>query len=112
MKIYLAIPYSFNPELSYSVANEVAAHLMSEGHVVFSPISHSHPVSDHLDPALRTDHDFWMKQDLPFVEWADEVYVVAMGLTGTHWIKESKGVQQEIAFAAALKKPIKYIPWL
>lgn len=111
MKIYLAIPYSFNPELSYSVANEVAAHLMNEGHVVFSPISHSHPVADHLDPTLRTDHEFWMKQDLPFVEWAEEVYVVVIGKDGIYWIQTSPGVQREMEFAKALNKPIKHIQW-
>ena len=45
MKIYLAIPYSGMAEESFRIANEVSAKLMNEGHIVFSPISHSHPIA-------------------------------------------------------------------
>jgi nucleoside 2-deoxyribosyltransferase len=109
MKIYLAIPYTFNPSLSFQVANEVAARLMSEGHVVFSPISHSHPVADHLPQELRTDSNWWMSQDLPFVEWADEVHVVSIGGYGWDLIEESKGVQMELEHANKIGKPVKII---
>lgn len=105
-KVYLAIPYSFNPELSYKIANTVAAKLMAEGYVVFSPISHSHPIADSLPEELRTDHDFWMKQDLPMLEWADELHVVELGGNLT---ENSRGVNEEMDTAFKLNKPIKYI---
>jgi nucleoside 2-deoxyribosyltransferase len=82
MKIYLAIPYTFNPELSFKIANRLSAELMSKGHVVFSPISHSHPIADFLPDELRTNSKWWMTQDLPFVEWADEVHAVCIGEYG------------------------------
>lgn len=107
MKIYLAIPYSFNPALSFKIANIITAKLMSEGHVVFSPISHSHPVADYLPDNLRTDSNWWMNMDLPFVEWADELHVVCIGDTGHFLIEESKGVQMEIAHAKFHSKDIK-----
>ncbi len=99
MKIYIAIPYTWNAVKSFEVANKVAAHYMSEGHVVFSPISHSHSIADHLDESLRYDQKFWMRQDLPMVEWCDAVVVVVIGEQGHVLVSESKGVQQEIAHA-------------
>lgn len=109
MRIYLAIPYSFNPKMSFDIANRVAADLMAMGHVVFSPISHSHPIADHMDEALRLDHDFWMRADLPLVEWADEVRVVVIGEYGLDLIEKSKGVKREMQYAKELGKPVKFI---
>lgn len=106
MKIYLAIPYSAIPDMAHAIANEVAAHFMSVGHVVFSPISHGHHISDHMDEAFRFDHTFWMNQDLPFIEWCDAVYVVSIGENGDRLIDNSRGVQEEMATALKLGKPI------
>jgi nucleoside 2-deoxyribosyltransferase len=111
MKIYLAIPYTFNPERSFRIANKITADLMSKGHVVFSPISHSHAIADHLPEALRTDSDWWMNQDLPFVEWCDWVYVVSIGQSGLDLIEDSKGVQMEITHANMHRKPVKIIDY-
>jgi len=99
MKIYLAIPYTWDALKSFKIANTVAADLMSKGHVVFSPISHSHSIADHLDESLRYDQDFWMAQDLPMIEWCDVVSVVVIGEKGEELISASKGVQSEIAHA-------------
>lgn len=106
MKIYLAIPYTFNPSLSHKIANDVAAGLMAGGNVVFSPISHSHVIADHLPDYLRTDSDWWMTQDLPFVEWADALVMVCIGEDGDRLLAESKGVQMEYARAKELGKQI------
>ena len=106
-KIYLAIPYSWDPEAAFEIANSVTATLMEEGNVVFSPISHSHPIADYMGNDVRFDHDFWMAQDLPLVEWADEVHVVSIGDDGMELIENSRGVQQEIAHAKMLGKTVK-----
>jgi nucleoside 2-deoxyribosyltransferase len=111
MKIYLAIPYSFNPAYSFRIANKVAAKLMSEGHVVFSPISHSHNIADHLPDKLRTDSKWWMEQDLPMIDWCDEVHAVCIGENGSELIAESKGVVEEIEYANKLRKPVKIIDY-
>jgi nucleoside 2-deoxyribosyltransferase len=105
-KIYLAIPYSFNPEHSFYVANKMAAQLMEAGHVVFSPISHSHPISKFLPAELKIDSLWWMDQDLPFIVESEEVYVVVIGAMGHQLIAESKGVQMEMEFAKKCKKKI------
>lgn len=102
--IYLAIPYTYDTAKSFEIANKVSAKLMSEGHVVFSPISHSHSIADHLHPNLRTDQEFWMRQDIPMLEKCDEVYLVYTG--DYNLIQNSKGVQQELAKARELKLPV------
>lgn len=105
-KIYLAIPYTWNPDKSFQIANKVTAELMSRGHIVFSPISHSHPVADHLPAELKTDSLWWMRQDIPFVDWADEVYLVVIGENGHELIEQSKGCQMEIRHAKHTNKQI------
>ena len=107
-KVYLAIPYTWNPEKSFEIANVVAAQLMEQGYVVFSPISHSHPVAQYLPPSLLTDHEFWMKQDIPLVAWADEIVAVVIGEDGYNLIEQSKGVQKEISIGKTLQKSIYY----
>lgn len=111
MKIYLAIPYTFNPSLSHQIANKVASQLMQQGHVVFSPISHSHHIADHLPDLVRTDADWWMTQDLPFVEWSDELHIVCIGDSGSELISKSKGCCKEIEYAKSLNKTIKVIEY-
>jgi len=59
--IYLATPYSDpDPEVRefrYREVNKAAAQLISEGHHVFSPISHTHPIAQAGD--LPTGWDYW-----------------------------------------------------
>lgn len=105
-KIYLAIPYSWNPNRSFEIANKMTAKLMSDGNVVFSPVSHSHPIADFLPADIRTNSDWWMTQDLPLVEWADELHVVLIGEFGHDLIENSIGVQAEISHAVKNNKPV------
>ena len=101
--VYLSIPYSWNPEVSFRVANEIAAELMAKGDIVFSPISHSHPIADHLDAKLRTDSEWWMTQDLYWIQYCDELIVVDLvEYDGTRLIQESRGVQREYQAAGDL----------
>lgn len=104
---YLAIPYTWNPDKAFEIANKVAAQLMSEGVVVFSPISHSHNIADHLSPELRIDQEFWMYQDLPFIRKCDQVMIVRIS-GDDNLIAESKGVQREIQEAKEWVVPITY----
>lgn len=105
--IYLAIPYTWNPDKSFEIVNKVAAKLMSDGEEVFSPISHSHCIANYLPEHLRTDQEFWMKQDIPMVQKADELKVVIINNDmGLLW--DSKGVQQELVEAKKLNIPITF----
>lgn len=110
-KIYLGIPYTFNPKLSFRIANEVAARLMKEGNTVFSPVSHSHPISMEF-VELQLDHDFWMKQDLPILSSMNRmVVVVPMEHGGYNLVHNSKGLQREIKLAEDLFINIDFIEY-
>ena len=107
MKIYLACPYS-DPDPSVRdsrvlAADMAAASLMEQGHIVFSPLSHSHPISRFckVDP---TDHDFWLRQDLAWLRHCDELLV----LTLDGW-EGSKGIKTEIAEAIKIGMSVRYI---
>lgn len=67
--IYLASPYTADDacvrELRYMQACHAAARLMREGHLVFSPIAHSHPLTDFEIPG---DFSFWKDWCLSFLE--------------------------------------------
>lgn len=104
MKLYLSIPYSGMEATSFRVANYVAGKLMEQGHTVFSPISHSHPIAAECD--LHEGWEFWKRQDEPFIEWCDELCVVML----KGW-KKSKGVHEEIKIAKKLGKPVQYIKY-
>ena len=103
---YLAAPYSHPSavmrELRFNAVNTAAADLMRKGHVVFSPISHSHCVA--RDNALPVGWKFWRRQDFALLAVCD--YMIVMKLDG--W-RESVGVQAEIARAEELGIPVAYI---
>ena len=77
-KIYLAIPYSHLDlkikEWRFNKANEKAAELINQGYIVYSSISHSHPI--HLAGKLSWEWEFWEKYDIAFLEWPDELLCI------------------------------------
>lgn len=105
--IYLAIPYSHpDPavrEQRYQLANRVTAQLIQQGHVVFSPISHSHNISPLLPPQVDT-WETWKMQDLPFLRVCSTLVVI----TAEGW-RESVGVQAEIQEAYECGLEIEYL---
>jgi len=102
--LYLASPYSHpNPAVRderYHAACTAVAKLLREGHAVFSPIIHSHPLVSH---GLPTDWSFWERQDLAHLQRCDELVVLMLD----GW-EQSVGVQAEIQHAAELGKPVWY----
>lgn len=111
-KIYLAIPYAWSPQRAFGIANRVAARLMREGHIVFSPITHGHPIADHLPADIRTDSAWWVERERSFIEWADDVLVIAPGEEGYDLISKSAGCQREMKIATELGKPVKTTQYL
>jgi len=104
MMIYLAGPYSHEDKaVEAARAAEhaaAAATLILRGHVVFSPIVHSHQMS--LDHDLPGDFDFWQRQDLAFIERCDEVHVLMIAGWDT-----SKGVAAEMLHAIRCHKAVR-----
>ena len=104
--VYLASPYSHEypsvMQRRFESVCKVAAALMAQGVIVFSPIAHTHPIA--VQGSLPRGWEYWEKFDTDFIQ-ASESMVVAM-MPG--W-KESKGVQAEILIAERLGKPIVYM---
>jgi hypothetical protein len=105
--IYLCAPYSSNDksvilERVYLV-NKKAAELMDEEYIVFSPISHSHEISA-FTKTDALDHDFWLRQDLPFMAVCDEVWIYRL----PGW-EHSRGIKTEMEHAEKLGKVIRWI---
>lgn len=104
-RIYLAAPYSHNPALGFQEASRAAARLMDAGNIVFSPLSHSHPIAQ-IGEMDALDQGFWLRQDLPFLKDSD--VLVVLQLPG--W-EISKGVRREIDYAGSLQIPVVFLPW-
>jgi hypothetical protein len=104
MKIYLAIPYTGSENESFRVINLVAGMLINQGHIVLSPVSHTHPIAVECD--LPKDWKFWKRQDESFIGWCDELHIVKL-----NGYEKSKGVNAEIKIAKRIGKPIKYIEY-
>lgn len=108
MLAYLASPYTHvDPtvrEYRYRAACLAAATLMQRGEVVFSPIAHSHPISKAIPGDWAIDHEFWLRQDAPYLEAATKLYVLRLD----GW-RASRGVEHEIARSYERGIPIAHL---
>lgn len=105
-KIYLAISYTGMEESSYRQATEATALIINQFEInVFSPITHSHPLTKY---GVKGTWDYWQKIDYQFIDWADEVWVL-IPKEGRARIESSTGVQAEIKYAEKTGKPVKFI---
>lgn len=103
---YLGSPYSRYPHGRQAAYEEIAmqaALLIEHGVRVFCPITHSHPVSQYLDPDKDT-HETWMAVDRPLM--AASRGLIVCQLEG--W-QHSVGLREEIETFKAAGKPIVYM---
>lgn len=103
---YLACPYS-HPMRTVRVArfeavNKATAVLMRKGHLVFSPISHTHPIAE--AGGLPLGWEFWEAFDRAYL--AHSRLVMVLRVDG--WA-ESKGVAAELRIAGELGLPVEYM---
>jgi len=102
---YLSIPYSHEDVLvrkyRFELVNKIVADLMKKSRVIFSPISHCHPLTDY---GLPGSWDYWRKFNYEFLKIAKKLIVVKL----EGW-EESVGVQGEIKIAEELGLIIEYI---
>ena len=101
--IYLAAPYTHDdPEVReqrFLMVNKVASHLMRKGKMVFSPISHGHPIAK--AGGLPTDWEYWGAYSRHMLSLCSKLIVICID----GW-DESVGVQGEIKIAEELGIPI------
>jgi hypothetical protein len=98
--IYLGCPYSGTPETQewrFQTINHISGVLMTLGNVVFSPISHSHPIQTHPLSRTESTYNFWVNgQDLHILRRCDILAVCRL----PGW-ERSIGLQAEITMARA-----------
>ena len=100
--IYLACPYADEDDEvrmgRVNAAIRAAAVLTREGSLVYSPISHSRPITSQVerDGFQKPSHDYWMQHSLAMLANCSKLIV----LCEKGW-SESKGVTEEIEFAKA-----------
>ena len=103
---YLAAPYSHADqevmEARYQFITKVTGHLMKKGEVIFSPVTHSHPVA--MIGNVPNNWEFWRKQDFAILERCDRLLVLML----QGW-DVSVGVSAEILFANSLGMSVRYI---
>ncbi|CAN5470617.1 DUF1937 family protein [soil metagenome] len=103
--IYFASPYSHpDPrvrEHRFRAACHAAASMLRDGHVVFSPIVHSHPL---VAFGLPTAWASWERIDRAYLERCDGVMVLMLD----GW-EASVGVRAEIGIAQALGLPVRFV---
>ena len=107
---YVAIPYSHpDPDVRenrFRIANRVAAKLMADGLLVFSPISHSHPIALELerDGDSPKDFEYWKDTCRRNVGMCDSVTVV----TAFGW-EHSVGLRNEVQLACETGKEVRFV---
>ena len=106
--VYVSCPYSHpDPEVRASrvdAATRLAAKLFLEGHIVFSPLTMTHPMTRWLPEWFAGNFEIWMRLDFYFLAQCDTLVVLRM----PGW-EESVGVAAEIRQAAEAGKTIVFV---
>ena len=106
--VYLASPYSSSnhmiQEARWRRVCEVAGDLIQRGHMVFSPIAHSHPIAKLCQ--MDGGFEVWKKVDLHMLLMADRLAVLELD----GW-DASEGVREEIECAEDVGVPVRYLPY-
>jgi hypothetical protein len=113
--VYLAGPYTAKGEQAltdlrrqltqgarFNMLTKFAAQIMAAELLVYSPITHSHPMT--LHEALPGTWAYWERMDREMLSICSELWI--MKLDG--W-EDSEGLQHEIAIANEWRKPIAFI---
>jgi hypothetical protein len=102
---YLACPYSDpDPQVKmkrHALANRVAYELLSQGVLVFSPLTYSVPLQQ-----LGSHRGWvsWKKFDLEIISRCDRMIVLKL----PGW-ESSKGVMEEITYAQEIGLPVEWM---
>lgn len=105
--IYLASPYSHENETvrreRFEAVSKYAANMIEQGVIVYSPISHTHPMFIYGNVGTM-GFDYWQKVDKLFIDLCDKMCVLKL----TGW-EESKGIQAEMEYALRIGKKVEFL---
>ena len=103
--IYLATLYCHDDptvmQARFEAVTAAAAELMSRGQHVFSPITHSHPITQ--AGRMPVEWDYWEAYDKRLLAMCDQLYVLMLD----GWY-ECVGVTAEIKPARNMVKPVRF----
>lgn len=115
-KVYLATCYSYlglfkwiKPLklliewLRFKKVTKITAYLLLRGYNIFSPITHSHPLSKYIPDRLNTP-TLWLELDFQWIDCCDELWVLCQ----RGW-KKSYGVEREIKYAKDKGKAVRFL---
>jgi len=106
--IYLACPYSHkNPKVRqrrFRAVTGASLELMKRGHLVFSPITHSHPIATLKGNKFKSDFNAWKEFDFRMLSVCDSLYVLCL----PGWTS-SIGVQEEVKMAGKMGKVVELV---
>jgi len=104
--IYLASPYSNQSEVvrhrRYVLAVDAVAKIIRAGHIVYSPIVHSHPLATTHD--LPKDWKFWQRQCIGMLDVASEMWILQID-----GVDHSIGVEAERQHAMRRRIPVRLV---
>ena len=102
MKLYLACPYTHDDpavrEYRFRMATLKAAELISEGNIVFSPLTMTVPMEKMA--GLPQTFSYWKRLNFAFIDWCEE-----MRILNIEGVENSEGVQGEIQYAESIGRP-------
>ena len=86
----------------FEAANRAAVKLMNEGHIVFSPITHRHPLAE--AGKLPPGWDFWEKFCRAYLDNTKEMRILRLD----GW-DESEGIGKEIIICGEMDIPYSHM---
>jgi Domain of unknown function (DUF1937) len=107
--IYLAAPYTHSDlavrEARFEQVTRVAANLIAQGKIVFSPLTMTHPIDRILaDRDTTLGSDYWVDFDEAFMEMCAQIFVLKLD----GW-QVSSGVRREIQYFERAGKSVTYL---
>ena len=104
--IYVAAPYSHPDAVvrsqRFRAANRYTARLIEAGEIVFSPLSMTHPIEQHMSAVHPTS--WWLTFDEAFMIHCDACHVLKLD----GW-QDSHGVAFEIRWFTDRGRPVTYV---
>jgi len=104
--IYLACPYTHaDPEIMeerFKSATLAASWIRQQGYLVFSPITHSHPMA--LIRELPRDFSYWQADAELMVGFCKEIVILKI----EGW-ERSTGIRREVELAYSLSRPVSFM---
>jgi len=103
---YLAIPYTVNPQESYSWSCLAVSLYSNEQVTAYSPIVHMHPVAEKYD--LPGDVKFWKFANQTMIKACGSVHVL-VPIGWESLVLESKGIKMEVKYGHGVGRGINII---